>query len=68
MGAIWSSANGWLGRRAPGPMPQFEDGVRYGFKVLRFPDFWPFLGGQAYPTGFMACASSPGGGWSLGAL
>ena len=43
--AIWSSADGWLGRRPPGPMPQLEDGVRHGFKVSRFPDFWPFWGG-----------------------
>ena len=48
VGAIWSSADGWLGRRPPGPMPQLEDGVRHGFEVSRFPDFWPRLGGWAY--------------------
>ena len=67
VGAIWSSADGWLGRRPPGPMPQLEDGVRHGFRVSRFPDFWPYRGGRGIlPTGFMACASSPERGWSLG--
>ena len=47
MGAIWFLADGWLGRRPPGPMPQLEDGVRHGFKASRFPDFWPFWGGRA---------------------
>ena len=41
MGAIWFFADGWLGRRPPGLMPQLEDVVRHGFKVSRFPDFWP---------------------------
>ena len=59
VGAIWSSADGWLGRRPPGPMPQLEDGVRHGFKVSRFPDFWPFWGGQAYsPQGSGMCQGS----------
>ena len=35
----------WVAR---GPMPQLEDGVRHGFKVSRFPDFWPFFLGGAY--------------------
>ena len=59
VGVIWSSADGWLGRRPPGPMPQLEDGVRHGFKVSRFPDFWPYLGGRAY---------SPQGSWHVSAL
>ena len=46
VGVIWSSADGWPGRRPPGPMPQLEDGVRHGFEVSRFPDFWPFFGGD----------------------
>ena len=45
---LCTSADGWLGRRPPGPMPQLEDGVRHGFEVSRLPDFWPFLGGRAY--------------------
>ena len=41
------------------PMPQLEDGVRHGFKVSRFPDFWPYLGGRAY---------SPQGSWHVPVL
>ena len=39
-GVIWPLADGWLGRRPPGPMPQLQGGVRHGLKVSRFPDFW----------------------------
>ena len=53
MGAIWSSADGWLGRRPPGPLPQLKDGVRHGFEVSRFHDLWPFwgMGTGMLPTG-----------------
>ena len=44
MGVIWFLADGWLGRRPPGPMPQLQGGVRHGLEVSRFPDFWPFGG------------------------
>ena len=67
MGAIWSSADGWLRRRPPGPMPQLEDGVRHRFKVSRFPDFWPYWGGGGNnPHRAQACARVPERGWSLG--
>ena len=32
----------------PGSMPQLDDGVRHGFKVSRFPDFWPYWGVRAH--------------------
>ena len=48
MGVIWFLADRWLGRRPPGPMPQLQGGVRHGFEVSRFSDFWPFWGGRAY--------------------
>ena len=72
MVAIWSSADGWLGRRLPGPMPQLEDGVRHEFEVSRFPDFWPYLGGGGR-TGILSTGLRhvPGflkGGGCLGAL
>ena len=65
---IWSSADGWLGRRPPGPMPQLEDGVRHGFEVSRFPDCWPFLGGTGIlPTGLSHVSGflKGGGVWGL---
>ena len=49
VGVIWFSADGWLGRRTPGPMPQLQGGVRHGFEVSRFPDFWPFWGDGHIP-------------------
>ena len=48
VGVIWFLADGWLGRRPPGPMPQLQGGLRHGLEVSRFPDFWPFLGRRAY--------------------
>ena len=70
MGAIWSSADGWLGRRPPGPMSQLEDGVRHGFEVSRFPDFWPFFFGGGtgmLPTGLRHVQGflKGGGVWGL---
>ena len=41
-------ADGWLGRRPPGPMPQLQGGVTHGLEVSRFPDSWPLWGGRAY--------------------
>ena len=66
MGVIWSSADRWLGRRPPGPMPQPEDGVRHGFKVSRFPDFWPYWGDGNNPYRALACASLRERGCNLG--
>ena len=59
-------ADGWLGRRPPGPMPQLQGGVRHGLEVSRFPDFWPFWGGRAYSL--RPPWHVPGGPWvwSLG--
>ena len=48
VGVIWLAVSGLLGRRPPGPMPQLEDGVRHGRKVSRFPDFWPYWGGDGH--------------------
>ena len=59
-------ADGWLGRRPPGPMPQLKDGVRCGFKVSRFPDFWPYWGDGNNPYRAQACARVPERVWSLG--
>ena len=58
MGVIWFLADGWLGRRPPGPMPQLQGGVRHGLEVSRFPDFWPFLlgGTGILPKAALACA------------
>ena len=56
MGVIWFLADGWLGRRPPGPMPQLQGGVRHGLKVSRFPDFWPFGGTGILPKAALACA------------
>ena len=58
MGVIWFLADGWLGRRPPGSMPQLEGGVRHGLKVSRFPDFWPFGGTGILPKAALAV---PGG-------
>ena len=66
VGVIWFLADGWLGRRPPGPMPQLQGGVRHGLEVSRFPDFWPFWGGMGIlPKAALAVL----GGtwvWSLG--
>ena len=51
MGAIWFFADGWLGQRPPGLMPQLRDGVRHGFKVSRFPNFWLYWGMGILPKG-----------------
>ena len=56
MGVIWFLADGWLGRRPPGPMPQLQGGVRHGFEVSRFPDFWPFWGMGILPRAALGCA------------
>ena len=70
MGVIWFLADGWLGRRPPGPMPQLQGGVRHGLIVSRFPDFWLFWGGRFGGTGILpkAALAVPGGPWvwSLG--
>ena len=65
VGVIWFLADGWLGRRPPGPMPQLQGGVRHGLEVSRFPDFWPFWGTGIRPKATLAV---PGGPWvwSLG--
>ena len=49
-------------------MPQLEDEVRHGFKVSRFPDFWPFGGDRHTSYGAQACARVPERGWSFEAL
>ena len=61
VGVIWLLADGWLGQRPPGPMPQLQGGMRHGFKVSRFPDSWPFQGG----TGILpkAALAVPGVPW-----
>ena len=47
-------------------MPQLQGGVRHGFKVSRFPDFWPLWGGRA--CSLRPPWNVPGGPWvwSLG--
>ena len=59
MGAIRFFADGWLGRRPPGLMPQLEDGARHGFEISRFSDFWPHWGDGDTPQGSPACAGVP---------
>ena len=68
MGAIWSSADEWLGRRPPGPMPQLEDWVRHGFEVSNSLIFGHFGGDGHTPLRAQVCARVPERGWSLGAL
>ena len=65
-GGYLALADGWLGRRPPGPMPQLQGGVRHGLEVSRFPDFWPLWGGRAYSP--RPLWHVPGGPWvwSLG--
>ena len=51
-------------------MPQLEDGVRHGFEVSRFPDFWPFFfwgGTGILPTGLRHVPGflRGGGVWGL---
>ena len=48
VGAVWFSADGWLGRRPPGAHASARRWVRHGFKVSRFPDFWPYWGGDGH--------------------
>ena len=51
---IWFLADGWLGRRPPGPMPQLRGGMRHGLGVSGFPDFWPFGGTGILPRAALA--------------
>ena len=45
-------ADGRLGRRPPGPMPQLEDGARHGLKSIKITRSLAALGGTAItPTG-----------------
>ena len=59
VGVIWFWADGWLGRRPPGPMPHLQGGVRHGLEVSRFPDFWLFWGMGILPKATLACAGGP---------
>ena len=64
VGVIWFLADGWLGRRPPGPMPQLQGGVRHGLEVSRFPDFWLFWGMGILPKAALEVLGGPWV-WSL---
>ena len=57
--AIWLVVDGWLGRPPPEPLSQIKDGVRHGFKVSRFPDFWPYWEDGHAPLESLTCARVP---------
>ena len=50
-------ADGWLGRRPPGPMPQLQGGVRTWARSIKIPRFLAVLGGTGIlPKAALACA------------